>query len=122
MRTPKFVIMQGSTPTIDVEIPLDVSGGGCKVYLDIIQGDEIVLEYTMNGTQAPADIRPTGTLVGDVYEGTLLILSMTQADTLRLDEGDAAIQLRYISALGDADTTIPVFGFVGKAYKSGVIS
>ena len=121
MRTPDYVIMQGSTPTIEIVIPLDISGGGCVVYLDLVQNGEAVLEYTLNGTAWPVETRPSGTLVGDDWDGNLLRLNMTQDDTLRLKEGDVAIQLRLKSADNLTDTTIPVFGYVGAAYKQGVI-
>jgi len=114
--------MQGSTPTIDIEIPLDISGGGCEVYADLIQDEQIVLEYNFNGTQAPASIRPTGTLTGDEIDGKLLHLAMTQTDTLVLKRGDIGIQLRFMSGEGDTDTSEVVYGFVGEAYKKDVIS
>lgn len=121
MRTPNYTIMQGSTPTVDIEIPLDISGGGCVIYLDLIQNEQIVLEYNLNGTPAPAAIQPTGTLTSDDLDGRLLHLNMTQSDTLRLKRGDVGVQLRFQSDEGDTDTSEVIYGFVGEAYKKDVI-
>ena len=51
----------------------------------------------------------------------MLVLAMTQADTLSLTPGDVELQVR-IKTNDGADTYEPLIGAVMKAKKGGVIS
>lgn len=114
---PQFIFYQGSTPTMELVLPLELQAMDI-VYATFAQDNRAVLEYQINGT--PADIPPEGYLSRDVHDGRTLFLHMTQADTLRLETGDVELQLRVVTDEG-ADTFIPVFGYIGKAQKEGVI-
>ena len=117
MEEQDFLFFRGSTPTLELVLPLAVDPADV-VFLTISQGGRTVLEYAMNGTAHPAG---TGTLSRDEQEENVLLLSMTQADTLALQAGDAELQLRLKNSVG-ADTFQPLWGRVGPARKEGVIT
>lgn len=118
MRVPQFLIAQGSTPWLELCLPLELTNS-TVIYVDICQGRDIVIEYNKNGT-TDLDIKGDGTLSIDEDDATVLILSMTQGDTLRLIEGETEIQVRVKTGDG-ADTLIPVWGMTVPAYKGGTI-
>ena len=75
----------------------------------------------MNGTDAAAGIKGTGTLTISDDDASVMLLAMSQADTLALTPGDAELQIRIKTSAG-TDTFVPLVGAVLKAYKTGVIS
>ena len=116
MRTPRFILPRGSTPTLELRLPFALAEED-TVYLTISQQGTPVLEYARNGTAQPA---AAGSLRLSEDEADLLLAEMTQADTAALQEGDCELQLRVKTALG-ADTFPVLRGFVGRMRKQGVI-
>lgn len=115
-----FKIAQGSTPRLELGLPFTLPDSGVKAFVTFSQGGANVLEYSYGGTATPA-IAGTGTLSVDSSDKSMLVLSMTQADTLRLTPGDIELQVRLKTTDG-ADTFEPLVGMVLKAKKGGVIS
>ncbi|MBR6378018.1 MAG: hypothetical protein IKS05_09705 [Oscillospiraceae bacterium] len=116
MNEAQFLFFRGSTPTLELALPLAVDWSD-SLYLTLCQRGEKVLEYAMNGVPSPA---AQGTLTRDEAQENLLLLTMTQADTLALDSGEVELQLRIRTQDG-ADTFRPLLGQVGPARKEGVI-
>ena len=116
MRTPQFFLFRGSTPTLELGLPLAL-GAADTAYLTLAQNGGKVLEYAFNGQQA---LSVQGVLAPLDTDPRTLAVSMTQADTLRLQAGDCELQLRVKTAEG-ADTFFPLFGQIGEARKDGVI-
>ena len=112
----EFLFFRGSTPTLELVLPLAV-GWNDKIFLTLAQGGRTVLEYALNGTANPAG---SGTLRRDETDENLLLLTMSQADTLSLEAGDVELQLRLKNDVG-ADSFRPLWGRVGPALKEGVI-
>ena len=112
-----FLFFRGSTPTLELVLPLAVDWSD-TVCLSFAQGGRIVLEYAMNGS---ADPRGTGSLTRDETHKNVLLLTMSQADTLALAAGDAELQLRVKNSVG-ADTFQPLTGRVGPALREGVLA
>lgn len=115
----QFIIAQGSTPTLELALPFELDAGD-TAFVTFSQGDQNVLEYGLNGTATTA-IAGTGTLSRDVNDHSLLIIKMTQADSLKLTPGDAELQVRVKTADG-ADTFMPLVGEIIKSHKTGVIT
>jgi hypothetical protein len=113
----EFLFFRGSTPTLELVLPLAV-GVSDTVFLSFCQRDRVVLEYAMNGQ---ANGSATGTLAREESQENVLLLTMSQADTLKLEAGDAELQLRLKNDVG-ADTFRPLPGRVGPARKEGVIT
>ena len=63
-------------------------GASDTVYLTLAQGGRPVVEYALNGTPSPAG---TGSLSRAEEDENVLLLTMTQADTLALAVGDAEL-------------------------------
>ncbi len=116
MRTPQFLIFRGSTPTLELTLPL-VPAETDVIYLTFSQMDTPVLELARNGEAAPAG---TGSLLLSPEEPGLLLAALTQQDTLRLRTGICHLQVRIRTGEG-ADTFFPVTGYVGEAQKEGEI-
>ncbi len=112
----QFLFFRGSTPTLELVLPLAIRAAD-KVYLTLAQGGRPVVEYALNGTPSPAG---TGLLRRDEAEANVLLLTMSQQDTLALKSGDVELQIRLRNAVG-ADTFRPLIGRVGPARKEGVI-
>lgn len=121
MNNLRFLLTQGATPTIELVMPLELAADDAAV-VTIRQGDTDVLEYGLNA-EALADIAGSGTLAfaDDGTDTSVLLLNMTQADTLRLTVGDAELQLRIATDEG-ADTFLPVVGAVGPAFRKGALT
>ena len=120
----QFMIAQGSTPRIELALPFEFPDSGGVAFVTFSQQDKNVLEYGLNGT-ATAAIVGTGSLTRDSDDKSILVLSMTQADTLGLSVGDAELQVRVKTTDGGqtfADTFAPLTGAIVKAHKTGVIS
>jgi len=111
-----FLFFRGSTPTLELVLPLEV-GPSDVVYLTLSQGGQPVVEYALNGVASPAG---TGQLSRSEEDYNVLLLFMSQADTLALAAGDVELQLRLKNQVG-ADTFRPLFGRVGPARRAGVI-
>lgn len=112
----EFLFFRGSTPTLELVLPLAVAPSDI-VYVTLAQGGRPVVEYAMNGSPWPIG---TGQLIRDEAEENLLLLTMSQADTLALAAGDVELQLRIKNSVG-ADTFRPLTGRVGPARKEDVI-
>jgi len=121
MNNLNFLIFQGTTPTIELVMPLELAEDDAAV-VTIRQGDTDVLEYALNA-EAREDIAGTGTLVfaDDGTDRSVLLVNMSQADTLGLTVGDAELQLRIVTDVG-ADAFVPVVGAVGPAFRRGVLT
>ncbi len=113
-----FLIYQGSTPTLELVLPLELNVDDVAV-ATLRQGDVDVLEWALNETPREA-IAGNGTLTLHEDDPSVLLLAMTQADTLALEPVDAELQLRVVTQEG-ADTFVPVVGAVGPAYRGGVL-
>ena len=116
MEESQFLFFRGSTPTLELVLPLRVDFSDV-VYLTLCQGGRPVLEYAMNGSPSPAG---TGSLSRAEADENVLLLTMSQADTLALAAGDVELQLRIKNDVG-ADTFRPICGRVGRALKEGTI-
>ena len=114
MRTPQFFFFRGSTPTLELALPFALKAGDAAV-LTLAQNGLTVLEYRLSGSTGVG-----GTMVAAEEDPALLLVEMTQADTLRLETGDCELQLRVRTDAG-AETFCPVFGQIGQARKSEVI-
>ena len=117
MEEQEFLFFRGSTPTLELVLPLAVGAEDAAV-LTISQGGRAVVEYAINGQPDPAG---TGVLARDAAEENVLLLTMTQADTLLLEPGDAELQLRLKNSIG-ADTFRPLIGRVGPARREGILT
>lgn len=115
----EFVIIQGSTPRIEMALPFEFPDNGVA-FATFAQKNKAVLEYGLHGTATP-EIVGSGSLALDAEDSSMLVLTMTQADTLGLTPGDAELQLR-IKTTDGADTFFPLVGAVVRAWKTGVIS
>ena len=116
----QFMIAQGSTPRIELAFPFEVDVDDV-VYVSLAQSDTVRREWTMNGDAAGIGIAGTGTLEISADDDSVMVLTMTQADTLALTPGDAEMQVR-IKTTDGADTFMPLVGAVVKAHKTGVIT
>ena len=115
-----FAFAQGSTPTLELLLPLEIDSDSDVVYATLSQGFETALEFAINGTPAKSSTNP-GTLIVAEDDPSMLYLSMTQADTLALDVDDVILQIRAKTSEG-ADTFLPLYGRVVAATKKEVIS
>ena len=113
----RFLFFRGSTPTLELVLPLAVDSSD-TVYLTLSQRGQAVVEYTLNGSASPAG---SGVLSRAEEDENVLLLTMSQADTLALAAGDVELQLRLKNSVG-ADAFRPLHGRVGPALKEGVIA
>lgn len=120
MVTPIFRIPRGATPTLELQLPIDISIGTWVVYVTFMQNHNVVLEYALNGTPSASSASP-GSVSVDRLDGNTLLVDMTQADTLLLTPGDVEIQVRVKSPAGLADTFLPVHGMIIQNLKGGAI-
>ena len=116
MEAREFLFFRGSSPTLELVLPLAVAPEDAAV-LSFSQGGEPVLVYAMNDQ---AQSRATGRLHRDEAEENVLLLEMSQRDTLALASGHVELQLRVANALG-ADTFHPLQGLVGPTLYEGMI-
>ena len=116
MEESQFLFFRGSTPTLELVLPLRLSDDDV-IYLTLCQGGRPVLEYALNGSPAWPG---SGELRRDEADENVLLLTMSQADTLALETGNVDLQLRLKNSVG-ADTFRPLTGRVGPAWKEGVI-
>ncbi|MBQ1651505.1 MAG: hypothetical protein II056_03685 [Paludibacteraceae bacterium] len=110
----QFLFFRGSTPTLELVLPLAV-GPDDVLCLTLAQAGRTVLAYGVNTTVQPAG---TGTLTRDEGQENVLLLSMSQADTLALQAGETELQLRLRNSVG-ADTFRPLLGRVGPSRREG---
>lgn len=115
----QFRIAQGSTPSLELGLPFEADVDDV-VFVTFTQSDRNVLEYGMNGTPSVL-IAGAGELSIDDDDPSIMVLTMTQADTFKLTPGDAELQLRILTVDG-ADTFFPLVGEIIKANKTGVIT
>lgn len=117
MRTPVFLIYRGSSPTLELRMPKPMDPTD-TVFLTLAQAGLRVVEYAWNGTPVqPGD----GSLSPAPGRDDLLLLRMTQGDTLRLAAGDCELQLRMRDENGIR--VLPLLhGAVGEVRKQEVIS
>ena len=113
-----YAIARGSTPTLELELPFELPVASV-CYATFSQDDKPVLEYSVNGKPS-SGIRGAGTLTIDPDDPSILLLAMTQSDTLVLERGDADLQVR-VRTYNGADTFLPLHGEIVQAQKEGVI-
>lgn len=116
----QFLIAQGSTPRVELALAFDFPSSGGKAFVTFAQSGVPVLEYGLNDTPTQR-IAGTGSLSVDQDDASLLVIEMSQADTLSLKPGEAELQVRVKTNDG-ADTYAPLIGRIEKAIKGGVIS
>lgn len=116
MRTPQFLISRGSTPTLELFLPMTPARND-KIYLTFSQNGRTTLELSRNGSAIPAG---TGSLTLSEEEPGLVLASLTQDDTLMLKAGDCRMQLRIRGSEG-ADAFFPLTGYVEDVLKEGSI-
>lgn len=116
MRTPQFLLFRGSTPVLELALPVSPEATD-RLYLTFCQNDTPVLELARNGTPSPAG---SGSLTLSDREPGLLLASLTQTDTLKLQTGSCRLQVRIRTDEG-ADVFFPVDGYVGETLKEGSI-
>lgn len=112
-----FLFFRGSTPTLELVLPLAVDWSD-TVCLTLSQRGRTVVEYAMNGSANP---RGSGTLTRDETQQNLLLLTMSEADTLALEAGDVELQLRLKNSVG-SDSFRPLTGRVGPILREGVLA
>ena len=97
---------RGTTPTLTFNLPFNVEDiHYCEIYFS--QNDELVFEKTMDDC---------------VLEDNTLSVTLTQADTLNLDEEEKAeIQIRFVFIDGTVNATDIVKDKVNKILKDGEI-
>lgn len=100
-------------------MPLEIDADYDVVYATLTQGFDTALEFAINGTPAKSSENP-GTLTVAEDDPSLLLLSMTQADTLALDVDDVILQIRVKTSSG-ADTFLPLYGRIISAHNKEVI-
>ena len=74
MNESDFLFFRGSTPTLELVLPLAV-GPEDTVYLTLSQGGRPVVEYALNGTPLPAG---TGQLQRADGDENVLLLTMSR--------------------------------------------
>ena len=114
MRTPQFVLPRGGSPTLELELPF-TPGPEDVISLTVSQAGVPVLEYTQN---CSSDFGAQGSLSAE--EDGLLLVHMTQADTLRLETGECDLQLRIRTEDG-ADVFPLIRGAVSTLRRQGVL-
>lgn len=97
---------RGTTPTITFSLPFNVNTvRNVEVYF--AQNDELVLEKSMDEC---------------VLSGTTLAVTLSQADTLLLDDEEKLqIQVRFVFTDGSVDATEIIKGKVKEILKDGEI-
>lgn len=113
-----FKFFQGSTPSMELVLPLKIPQDAAVV-VTVAQEGKCVLEYALGASARPA-FAGTGQLEIDSEEEGVLILTMTQADTLKLEPGDIELQCRIRTEAG-ADTFDPLLGLVLCAHRREVL-
>lgn len=111
-------LIQGSTPTMDLEFPFSIPDSGAAVVVTIVQEERTVLEYAYGTSPTPA-VAASGRLTRSEEDG-VMVLEMTQADTFHLAPGDIEIQCRIRTDDG-ADTFAPLLGRVLEAFNKEVL-
>lgn len=114
MDGPQFFFYRGSTPTLELTLPLAVAPTD-QVYATFTQNGHTVVELAMNGSSS-AEGR---ILRAEDSENTLLLL-LGQRDTLALQAGFCELQLRLKNPVG-ADTFQPVTGQIGLVRKEDLL-
>lgn len=119
MNNLNFLIFQGTTPTLELVLPFEMDPDDAAV-ATFRQGNMNRLEYGYNADVGVV-VRGTGALTLQDDDNSVLLLEMTQADTLKLSEGDVEIQLR-VSTQDGADAFAPIIGAVGPAFRKGELT
>lgn len=106
----QFMIAQGSTPYVELELPFDMPEGA-EAVVSIQQKNTVRLEYDLSDDE----------LAIDGNDRSILGLSMTEHDTFVLAVGDAEIQVRVKTDDG-VDTFKPIPGVIVPAYNKEVMT
>ena len=101
----RFMIAQGSTPTLELGFPFEITDG-CFVIVSIWQNRQIALEYDSDDSE----------LVVDATDKSIVRITMPEADTFSLAVGDVEIQVRAKTADG-IDTFLPIPGAIVPSYN-----
>lgn len=106
---PKFYFFQGSTPTLEFILPIELDvNDGDVVIVTLAQNHQTIKEYDQDDTAV-------------TVEGGSVYVHMTQDDTLKFETGDVLAQLRYLLKDGTADVSCPIHGYVEATQKLEVI-
>ncbi len=116
MRSPQFMFFRGSSPTLELMLPL-VPASGDRLFVTFSQEDSPVLELAKNANASP---QGEGRLILSQDEPGLVLVNLAQQDTLRMKTGACRLQVRIGTDAG-TDTFFPLDGYVGEALKEGVI-
>lgn len=101
-------MIRGTTPTLEFTLPFDTSLIA-EMYVTIAQGEKTVLEKTLSDCSC---------------SGTSVSLTLTQEDTLRLQQQprlQGEIQIRVRTTSGEALASDIMSVYVGRILKEGVI-
>lgn len=101
-------MIRGTTPTLEFTLPFDTSLIA-EMYVTIAQGEKTMLEKTLSDCNC---------------SGTSVSLTLTQEDTLRLQQQprlQAEIQIRVRTIAGEALASDIMSVYVGRILKEGVI-
>lgn len=101
-------MIRGTTPTLEFTLPFDTSLIA-EMYVTIAQGEKTVLEKTLSDCNC---------------SGTSVSLTLTQEDTLRLQQQprlQGEIQIRVRTTAGEAFASDIMSVYVGRILKEGVI-
>ncbi|MBQ1371844.1 MAG: hypothetical protein IIY70_02820 [Oscillospiraceae bacterium] len=109
----EFLFFQGSTPTLELVLPLAVSLDDL-VHATFYQMNYPVLSYYMDGMYEGPE--STG-LLRDPEEENVLLLCMTRNETLQLAPGDVELQIDLRNDVG-SDTFRPLLGRIGPMRRS----
>jgi predicted transcriptional regulator len=101
-------MIRGTTPKLEFILPFDTSLIA-EMYVTIAQGEKTVLEKTLSDCSC---------------SGTSVSLTLTQEDTLRLQQqphSRAEMQIRVRTTAGEALASDIMRVYVGRILKEGVI-
>ena len=101
-------LIRGTTPTLEFKLPFDTSLIA-EMYITITQNGVTVLEKNLSDCNC---------------SGTLVLLTLTQEDTLRLKQqpqSNNEMQIRVRTTAGEALASDIMSVYVGKILKEGVI-
>jgi hypothetical protein len=122
-RLPEFCVSRGSTPCLEVGMPLELENSDV-IYATFAQDRSALLEYNLNGSADASTPAASGSMEIDEDDATILRICMTQADTLAFETGEVVLSIRIKRTDEEdtlADTLKPITGMVFPAIKEGVI-
>lgn len=97
-------LRRGSTPTNTFSVNIDLRGA--TIFVSYAQRGKVLVEKTGSDLYVTEDT---------------IITRLTQEDTLQFKPGEVSIQLRYVKADGEADTSNVIQTTAELVLKDGVI-